>query len=112
MATIPFDYTDAVMFGNIAEMINRDMLYTMNEGNRRIIQDGAYEQNPILARNTGNKDFVGGYGLLTTGILGNRWAGMDDDNQRRMEMLIAQAVQVGTLNSMGQPWKVQYGFQF
>jgi len=108
----PINYTDAVMFGNIAEMINQDMNYTMNQGNQRIKQGTAREVNPILNGNTGNKNFVGGYGLLATGLLGNRWANMKDENQRRIEMLITQAVQASALSSWGQPWQVQYGIQF
>lgn len=106
-----FNYTDSVMFGNIAELINKDMRQTMNNYSEH--KNGTrIEENPILRGRTGDKNFVGGYGLLATGLLGNRWKNMDSDSQRRMEMLIAQAVQAYALNRSGEPWKVQYGFQF
>lgn len=106
-----WNYTDKIMFGNTAEMINRDMQATMN-GWPNFKGENPEETNPILKGNTDNPNFVGAYGLLMTGLLGDRWLNMENPTQRQIEMLIAQAVEAMALNNSGEPWKVQYGFEF
>lgn len=100
-----WDYGDKVMFANVADMINKDMHATM-KGNKLIEKGEAYETNPILRGNTDNKNAVGAYGLLSTLLLGNRWAGMNNKVQRKAEMLLAQAIQAYALNSWKEPFRV------
>ena len=105
------DYSDMVQFGNIAQMINQDMKVTSEHGKQ--IKDGKWiEHNPIVRQFADNPNAVGTYGMLAAGLLGNRWAGMENSNQRKIEMLLAQMAQAGALQSWGKPWKIQYGIEF
>ena len=107
--TAPMNYTDAILYGNLMQNINRDMTQTYKN-----VAVGATEQNPILAGNAQNKDFLQAMGLLGGGLLGNRWASMDNENQRRIEMVVANIIQA---NAMAQSdpyheWQLQYGVNF
>jgi hypothetical protein len=101
-----WDYGDKVMFGNVASLINKDMTMTS-----KLNEMGMSETNPVLQRNIDNKDMLQVWGFLNLAILGNRWLEIENPAQRKMEMLLAQAVEAYCLNNGGRDWVIQYGLE-
>ena len=107
-----FDYGDKVMFGNLIQMMNQDIRQTnqLFESN-----PNAYERNPLVKPfyGKGNADTVQALGLLGQGYLANRWSDNNmADWQRKAEMAGLTLAEIWGLQTSGQPWKVQYGFNF
>jgi len=111
--TAPMNYTDAILYGNLIENIDKDVRQTYDH---RIYADknnlDYTEYNPLVRGVTDNLDVLKIYGAVSAGLLGKRWGEMQDSNQRQIEMIIANLIEAKALSDSKADWQLQYGVNF
>ena len=105
-----FDYTDSVLFGNLVDLIDKDVNQTSGKVQ---VNKTHTESNPLVAPivNNTNPDSYKLLSMLGTAILADRWS-KQTRSERVPEMLLANIIEAGALHYSGEPWRLQYGISF
>jgi hypothetical protein len=102
------NYNDKVMIGNFIKQANDDISQT----NRKIAAGTHYEGNPLVAPFSEDPTLMRAGGLVGQGLLTHRWANMESDQQRFLEILLANLVEAWALNASGEKAHLTFGHQF